>query len=48
MLDRVNSTTETLSGLNSGKIYRYIVQPISYVAIADNVEPESSVAILCK
>ena len=48
MLNRVNGTTATLSGLTSGKTYRYIVQPISYVAIADNVSPESSVAVLCK
>ena len=32
----------------SGQTYRYIVQPISYIAIADNVALESSVAVLCK
>ena len=48
MLDRVNGTTATLSGLTSGQTYRYIVQPISYIAIADNVALESSVAVLCK
>lgn len=45
MLDRTSETSVTISNLKEGAACRYIVQPISYIEIADNVSPENSVAV---
>ncbi|MGM9552601.1 MAG: stalk domain-containing protein [Clostridia bacterium] len=47
MLNTTKETTATLSGLKKGSTHSYIVQPISYVEIADNVTPENSVSATC-
>lgn len=47
MLQTTKDTTVTIDGLNEGSTHRYIVQPISYVEIADNVSPENSVEATC-
>lgn len=47
MLNTVKGTSATLSGLEPGSTHSYIVQPISYVEIADNVSPENSVRAIC-
>lgn len=47
MLDTVKGTSVTMSNLETGSTYSYIVQPISYVEIADNVSPEYSVKVTC-
>lgn len=47
MLDRVTETSITFENLEPGT-YRYIVQPISYIEIADNVSAENSVAVTCQ
>ncbi len=46
MLGRVSATSITFENLAPGT-YRYIVQPISYVEIADNVSGEYSIAVTC-
>lgn len=47
MLDTVKETSVTMSNLEPGSTHSYIVQPISYVEIADNVSPENSVKASC-
>lgn len=47
MLDRTENTMITMKNLQAGTSYRYIVQPISYIEIADNVSPENSIAVSC-
>ena len=47
MLDVVKGTSVTIGDLELGSIHRYIVQPISYVEISDNVSPENSVKATC-
>ena len=48
MLDITTDTSITIENLEQGVTYRYIVQPISYIEIADNVSPENSVAAICE
>lgn len=40
MLGRTPETSAVMDGLEPGSAHSYIVQPISYVEIADNVSPE--------
>lgn len=40
MLNRTADTTVTMGSLEPGSTHSYIVQPISYVEIAENVSPE--------
>lgn len=47
MLNRTSATSITFKNLEAGT-YRYIVQPISYTEISDNVSVEYSVAVSCK
>lgn len=47
MLDRTTDTTVTMEDLEPGSTHSYIVQPISYVEIADNVSPEYRVTATC-
>lgn len=47
MLDTVKGTSVTMGSLEPGSTHSYIVQPISYVEIADNVSPENSVKATC-
>lgn len=47
MLDRTKDTSIIISGLENGSTHSYIVQPISYVEIADNVFAENSVSATC-
>lgn len=47
MLQTTKDTTVTIDSLNAGSTHRYIVQPISYIEIADNVSPENSVEAIC-
>lgn len=47
MLDTVKGTSVTIRNLKPGSTHSYIVQPISYVEIADNVSPEYSVKATC-
>ncbi len=47
MLNRTTDTTITMENLEHGTTHSYIVQPISYVEIADNVSPENSVTAIC-
>ena len=47
MLDRTKNTSITISGLEANSTHSYIVQPISYVEIADNVFAENSVSATC-
>ena len=47
MLDRTKDTSITISGLEANSTHGYIVQPISYVEIADNVFAENSVSATC-
>ena len=47
MLNRTEATSIVMTDLKSGVTYRYIVQPISYVEIADNVSPENSISVIC-
>lgn len=47
MLDTVKGTSVTMGNLEPGSTHSYIVQPISYVEIADNVSPENSVKAAC-
>lgn len=48
MLDRTTNTSIKMTNLTKGKMYSYIVQPISYVGVADNVSPENCVTVICK
>lgn len=47
MLNRTADTTVTMESLESGSTHSYIVQPISYVEIADNVSAEYRVTATC-
>ena len=47
MLGRTADTTATMVNLQPGSTHSYIVQPISYVEIADNVSPEYRVTATC-
>lgn len=47
MLETTNETTFTINGLDPGSVHSYIVQPISYREIADNVTAENSVTATC-
>ena len=47
MLGTTTDTTVVMDGLGPGSTHRYIVQPISYVEIADNVSGENSVGATC-
>lgn len=47
MLNRTTDRTVTMENLEPGSTHSYIVQPISYVEIADNVSPEYSVTATC-
>lgn len=47
MLNRTTDTTVTMENLEPGSTHSYIVQPISYVEIADNVSPEYRVTATC-
>ena len=47
MLDTVKGTSVTIGGLEPNSTHSYIVQPISYVEIADNVSPEYAVKATC-
>lgn len=47
MLNTTKENTATISGLKKDSTHSYIVQPISYVEIADNVTSENSVSATC-
>lgn len=47
MLETVRSTSVTISDLEPGEEYSYIVQPISYIEIADNVSGEYAIKAIC-
>ncbi len=47
MLETVEETIITIDQLDPGSIHSYIVQPISYVAIADNISKAYSVKAIC-
>ncbi len=47
MLDRTDATSVTYSGLTVGDTYGYVVQPVSYTAISDNVYPEDVIRVVC-
>ncbi len=47
MLGTTTDTNITIDNLESSIAHRYIVQPISYVEIADNVSGENSVGAAC-
>ena len=47
MLDRTSETFYNISDIEPDSVHRYIVQPISYREIADNVSGEYSVEITC-
>ena len=47
MLGTTADTTVVMDGLAPGSTHRYIVQPISYVEIADNVSGTNSVGATC-
>ncbi len=47
MLNRTADTTITMESLEPGSTHSYIVQPISYAEIADNVSPEYRVTVTC-
>lgn len=47
MLDTTKETSFTVNDLQKGITYSYIIQPISYVEIADNVFGENSVSVTC-
>ena len=47
MLDTVKGTSVTIGDLEPNSTHSYIVQPISYVEIADNVSPEYAVKATC-
>lgn len=47
MLDTAEGTSVTIEQLTPGSTHSYIVQPISYVEIADNVSSENSIKAAC-
>ncbi len=47
MLETVTGTSVTMENLEANSTHSYIVQPISYVEIADNVTAENSVTASC-
>ena len=47
MLNRTADTTITLENLEPGSTHSYIVQPISYTEISDNVSPEYITTATC-
>ena len=47
MLGRTADTAAIMENLQPGSTHSYIVQPISYVGIADNVSPEYRVTATC-
>lgn len=47
MLNRTTDTSITLENLEPGSTHSYIVQPISYTEISDNVSPEYITAATC-
>lgn len=47
ILQTTNDTSVTIIGLEPGSTHSYIVQPISYREIADNVSAENSVTATC-
>lgn len=47
MLGRVTGTSTIMDNLEPGSTHGYIVQPISYTAICDNVSAEYSVEATC-
>lgn len=47
MLERTSDTSFTFVNLEAGSTHKYIVQPISYVEICDNVSPENAVSATC-
>ena len=47
MLNRVAETSVTFENLEPGSTHSYIVQPISYIEIADNVSPKYLVEATC-
>lgn len=47
ILERAKETSIEIHNLEMGSTQRYIVQPIAYIEIADNVSSENSVAATC-
>lgn len=47
MLEKIKETSVTINNLETGSTHRYIIQPISYIEIADNVYSENSVEATC-
>ena len=47
MMGTTDGTSTTFDGLEEGSTHSYIVQPISYVEIADNVSAEYAVTATC-
>lgn len=47
ILNRVAGTSVTFENLEPGSTHSYIVQPISYIEIADNVSPKYLVEAIC-
>lgn len=47
MLETTRATSFTISGLEPNSTHRYIVQPIAYIEIADNVSYENSIGATC-
>ena len=47
MLETVKDNTVTIDNLEPGSTHSYIVQPISYTSIADNVSAENSIEAVC-
>ena len=47
MLDVTTDTTYTIGNLEKGLTYSYIVQPISYTSVCDNVSKDNSISITC-
>ncbi len=48
MLDRTDKTFFVIPDLKEGLSYSFIVQPISYVEIADNVSGENAITLICR
>ncbi len=48
MLDRTNETFYVFDDLEKNTSYSFIVQPISYVEIADNVSEANAITVLCR
>ena len=47
MLNTTKETQITISGLEEGSTHSYIVQPISYTEVSDNVSAQNSVSAVC-